>query len=85
MPSHMLLRVYAEEPAEFDRWLESQRADAVEDRSVFKGRRVFADYACMNCHTIVSSRLVIWSRSPEAIGCSLANLKARSRSRTGTP
>ena len=53
--AHMLLRVYADEPAEFDRWLESQRADAVEDRSVFKGRRVFADYACMNCHTIAGT------------------------------
>ena len=50
--AHMLLRVYADEPEDFDQWLDSQRAEAVEDKSVFKGRRVFMDYACMNCHTI---------------------------------
>lgn len=50
--AHMLLRVYAHESADFDRWLESQRADSVEDPSVIEGRRVFMEYACMNCHTI---------------------------------
>ena len=53
--AHMLLRVYADEPAEFDRWLESQRAPAVDDASVERGRRVFAQYACLNCHTIAGT------------------------------
>ena len=53
--AHMLLRVYADEPEDFDRWLDSQRASAVDDTSVERGRRVFTEYACMNCHTIAGT------------------------------
>jgi cytochrome c oxidase subunit 2 len=51
----MLLRVYADEPEDFDRWLDSQRASAVDDTPVERGRRVFTQYACMNCHTIAGT------------------------------
>lgn len=50
--AHMLLRVYAHPQDEFDAWLDRQRRPAVEDPSVEAGRRVFVEYACMNCHTI---------------------------------
>ena len=53
--AHMLLRVYADDPEDFDSWLESQRAPAVVDASVERGRRVFAEYACLNCHTIAGT------------------------------
>lgn len=50
--AHMLIRVYADEPGEFETWLDEQRKPAVVDASVDAGRRVFAEYACLNCHTI---------------------------------
>ena len=50
--AHMLLRVYADPPDKFDAWLESQRTVADSESTVEKGRRVFMQYACMNCHTI---------------------------------
>jgi cytochrome c oxidase subunit 2 len=48
----MLIRVYADEPGDFETWLDHQRKPAVVDASVDAGRRVFAEYACLNCHTI---------------------------------
>ncbi|MEE2972730.1 MAG: cytochrome c oxidase subunit II [Planctomycetota bacterium] len=53
--AHMLLRVYAHEPEDFDRWLTSQRGPTVDEPSVARGRRVFMEYACMNCHTIAGT------------------------------
>ena len=50
--AHMLLRVYADPPEKFDAWLETQRTAATSESSVVKGKRVFMEYACMNCHTI---------------------------------
>ncbi|MCP4497765.1 MAG: cytochrome c oxidase subunit II, partial [Phycisphaeraceae bacterium] len=50
--AHMLIRVYADEPEVFDAWLDAQRKPAVEDPAVAEGRRVFAEYACLNCHTV---------------------------------
>jgi len=50
--AHMLIRVYADEPDTFDAWLDGQRKPAVEDPTVAEGRRVFAEYACLNCHTV---------------------------------
>ncbi len=48
----MLLRVIVHEPGGFERWVEAQRAPAVEDASVAAGRTVFQQTACINCHTL---------------------------------
>jgi cytochrome c oxidase subunit 2 len=57
----MLLRVYVQPRAEFDRWVEAQRqpaqkdppaANAQVDNAVAEGRRVFETTACINCHTV---------------------------------
>lgn len=48
----MLLRVVASKPAEFDAWLQTQIAPAVNDASVAMGRDIFQEYACSNCHTV---------------------------------
>ncbi len=53
--AHMLLRVYAEDSAQFDAWRAAQSKPAVEDATVAKGRAVFTQYACMNCHTIAGT------------------------------
>ena len=48
----MLLRVYAESPADFAAWITQQQKPAVEDPHVAEGREVFLHNACVNCHTI---------------------------------
>jgi cytochrome c oxidase subunit 2 len=57
----MLLRVYAQTRADFDRWVESQRqsaqpdppsANTQTDSAVQEGRRVFESTACINCHAV---------------------------------
>lgn len=48
----MLLRVYADTPAEFAAWAAEQKKPAVEDPSVAEGREVFLHSACVNCHTV---------------------------------
>ncbi len=48
----MLLRVYADTPAQFDAWLAHQRKPAVQDPSVAEGRAVFEHNACISCHTV---------------------------------
>jgi cytochrome c oxidase subunit 2 len=48
----MLLRVYADTPAEFAAWVAQQQKPAVQDPSVAEGREVFLHNACVNCHTI---------------------------------
>jgi cytochrome c oxidase subunit II len=48
----MLLRVYVQPRAEFDRWVESQRQTAAVDTVVSEGRRIFESTACINCHTV---------------------------------
>lgn len=50
--AHMLLRVYAQPPAEFARWAAAQAKPAVRDPAAAAGRRLFADTACVNCHTV---------------------------------
>ena len=50
--AHMLLRVYADPQEKFDEWLDTQRTAAMSESSVEKGKRVFMEFACMNCHTI---------------------------------
>ena len=52
----MLLRVYVEPRADFDRWVQAQRqpvpANAPLDTSAAEGRRVFETTACINCHVV---------------------------------
>jgi cytochrome c oxidase subunit 2 len=50
--AHMLLRVIAHPPAEFDAWVAAQRAPAVDDPSVAAGRALFQSVACLNCHRV---------------------------------
>jgi cytochrome c oxidase subunit 2 len=48
----MLLRIYVQPEKDYEVWLKSQQAPAVDDPSVAEGRHVFESQACMNCHTI---------------------------------
>lgn len=48
----MLIRVYAQTPAAFDRWLEHQKTPAPQAANVQDGRAIFEQNACMNCHRI---------------------------------
>jgi cytochrome c oxidase subunit II len=53
--AHMLLRVVAEPPERFARWVEQQRqaaATAPADSAAAAGRRVFLGTACISCHTV---------------------------------
>ncbi|ABC93109.1 probable cytochrome c oxidase subunit II protein (plasmid) [Rhizobium etli CFN 42] len=52
--SHMALLVIAEEPADYARWLESQRktAAAPADSDAAAGKLVFMSKPCAACHTI---------------------------------
>ena len=54
--AHMLLRVVAEPPEQFARWVEQQRqtaaATAPVDSAAAAGRRVFLGTACISCHTV---------------------------------
>jgi cytochrome c oxidase subunit 2 len=48
----MLIRVYADSPADFDRWLKAQELPAPQSPEFAEGRKVFETNACMNCHAI---------------------------------
>jgi cytochrome c oxidase subunit 2 len=52
----MLLRVYVQPRAEFDRWIQEQQQQAVTNQSVSEGRHVFESTACVNCHTVSGTR-----------------------------
>jgi cytochrome c oxidase subunit II len=55
----MLLRVYAQSPADFARWVDQQRQPAVQNVAgnpiAAEGRTVFMQNACINCHTIAGT------------------------------
>src|SRR6266581_203560 len=55
----MLLRVYVEPRADFDRWIQAQRqqvpANYPMDTSAAEGRRVFEATACINCHVVAGT------------------------------
>jgi cytochrome c oxidase subunit II len=55
----MLLRVYVDSRADFDRWVQAQRqpvpANAPMDASAAEGRRVFESTACINCHVVAGT------------------------------
>jgi cytochrome c oxidase subunit II len=52
----MLLRVYVEPRAEFDRWVQAQRqpvpANVPAGTPAAEGRRIFETTACINCHVV---------------------------------
>jgi len=48
----MLLRVYADTPEDFDRWVAEQKKLAENNPDVAAGRLVFERTACINCHAI---------------------------------
>jgi cytochrome c oxidase subunit 2 len=52
----MLLRVYAQSPADFDAWVKQQQVPAHADLSgnplAQEGQTVFLHNACINCHTV---------------------------------
>jgi cytochrome c oxidase subunit 2 len=48
----MLIRVYAQTPEEFQKWIANQQKDAVQDPGVAAGRTVFEQKACINCHAV---------------------------------
>jgi cytochrome c oxidase subunit II len=56
--ANMRARAIAHEPADFDRWVEEQLADAANEGSVNEGRELFLNetfaggQACVACHTI---------------------------------
>jgi cytochrome c oxidase subunit 2 len=54
----MLLRVYVEPRADFDRWVRLQQETPALDptfTTAAEGRRVFATTACINCHTVAGT------------------------------
>ena len=50
--AHMLLRVVAHAPDEFQRWVAAQRQPATTDPRVAAGRQLFEATACVSCHTV---------------------------------
>jgi cytochrome c oxidase subunit II len=51
----MLLRVYVEPRADFDRWVQGQKKAAEVSDAVSAGRRVFESTSCVNCHAITGT------------------------------
>jgi len=51
----MLLRVYVDTPARFERWVQQQRLPALQEVSATDGRRIFDTTACVNCHTVTGT------------------------------
>lgn len=48
----MLLRIYVDSPEQFTQWVAEQKQPAVSSDSVVRGRRIFEQTACINCHAI---------------------------------
>jgi cytochrome c oxidase subunit 2 len=48
----MLLRVYADTPEEFDKWVASEKQPAASSAAVATGRAIFEQTSCINCHAI---------------------------------
>jgi cytochrome c oxidase subunit 2 len=51
----MLLRVYAESPADFAAWVAHQQQPAVQDPAAAEGLAVFQHNACISCHTVAGT------------------------------
>jgi cytochrome c oxidase subunit 2 len=51
--ANMLLRVYADTPEEFGRWLENERREAKDaEGEAQAGKKVFLSQSCINCHRV---------------------------------
>lgn len=50
--ANMLLRVIAQEPADFEKWMAAQQKPASDDPQVTQAKAAFGSLACMNCHVI---------------------------------
>jgi cytochrome c oxidase subunit II len=50
--ANMLLRVVADSPDDFERWLADERKPAVEDSDARAGRAAFLGQSCVNCHRV---------------------------------
>src|ERR1700744_94364 len=50
----MLLRVYADSPADFEAWVHQQQLPAVapQSQAAAQGRKEFESQACINCHAV---------------------------------
>jgi cytochrome c oxidase subunit 2 len=48
----MLLRVYADSPADFSAWIKQQQQTALQNPTAAAGRAVFEASACVNCHSV---------------------------------
>ena len=51
----MLIRVYADSPADFAAWIARQHQTAMESSSVTDGRNVFQHTACISCHSVAGT------------------------------
>jgi cytochrome c oxidase subunit II len=51
----MLLRVYVQSRADFERWVAQQKQPAVTNQAAIHGREVFETTACVSCHTIAGT------------------------------
>lgn len=51
----MLLRVYVQTRADFDRWIQQQSQPAVTNERASEGRQIFESMACVNCHTVAGT------------------------------
>jgi cytochrome c oxidase subunit 2 len=51
----MLLRVYADSPEEFSKWVKHQREPVKEDSHKAAGEAVFQHNACISCHTVAGT------------------------------
>jgi cytochrome c oxidase subunit II len=51
----MLLRVYAHTPEDFERWVKTQALPATDNPAVARGRRLFEQTSCVNCHTVAGT------------------------------
>lgn len=50
--ANMLLRVVAQEPGDFEKWIAEQQKSANDDAQVAPAKEAFGTLACVNCHTI---------------------------------
>jgi len=50
--ANMLITVVVEPESKFREWVAQQQAEAVQDPAAAKGRAIFEQTACINCHTI---------------------------------
>lgn len=51
----MLIRIYADSPADFAAWVAHQQELAVENPSAAEGREIFQHNACISCHAVAGT------------------------------